>query len=624
MDSDTDISSDIPPDKENHSPVDEDDVTIQISKDSAETTKSTSEVSLLGTRLKQLEITSSGTSIVKRTKKISCKYPLCKDVSSKVIVCGECSANIHYKCSKLPAYQLHRFLTARNYRKFVCEFCCGHIPAEIAQNYIDTSESLDTTLCNASIQECKEKEYNTLQKLLDEKEHVITQQEAFVKSLMETVENNKNIILDKDDVITKQSDVIHSLKTKFLEDDTVDDKEKAEENHGINDCNLVLEQAQLIASEMNNVNNELRDLLEEEKIKSLNLSKRLDSQIIIAQQAEEAYDAQVKVVDTKDQVINYQKITIDNLNTILKSSEAIETHNYSEDPGQEMWHNPLNNLNAVIINSLLVWVDIQRLTTAENIWKTQAVHNFTPEEISTAKYELWKNCGEDLLGKFIRRQGLAKAKTEVNDICLSFHVLLENDVIPTFVATSAMIRQTPLFNPDTSTNSNDSIVHNIKILEDTISATMNTNKHDALVKRLETLEESIITAINMNRERPTLNGHKNDEHNTPTHINDTNGNEIVGYTWRDVVTKNLPTSVKTPGNENTIENNHRSSNIVKTGDHYKQNRNIHTAQEQNNGNTLNSDIDLVVYGATRGSTTTMVSNWIEDHGIKVLDCVLLT
>jgi hypothetical protein len=39
---------------------------------------------------------------------------------------------------------------------------------------------------------------------------------------------------------------------------------------------------------------------------------------------------------------------------------------------------------------------------------------------------------------------------------------------------------------------------------------------------------------------------------------------------------------------------------------------------------LAADIDLVVYGVARNITSIQVSKWIEEQGIKVSDCVLLT
>ena len=50
--------------------------------------------------------------------------------------------------------------------------------------------------------------------------------------------------------------------------------------------------------------------------------------------------------------------------------------------------------NDVILNDLLLWIDIQRKTTAEDVWESQALHKFTKEEITAAKEELWKIVGD--------------------------------------------------------------------------------------------------------------------------------------------------------------------------------------------------------------------------------------
>ena len=60
--------------------------------------------------------------------------------------------------------------------------------------------------------------------------------------------------------------------------------------------------------------------------------------------------------------------------------------------------------NGVILNGLLIWVWIQSRTTADNIWKSQAVAKFTSTEITASKDELWKIAGESVLGKIVKRQ----------------------------------------------------------------------------------------------------------------------------------------------------------------------------------------------------------------------------
>ena len=53
-------------------------------------------------------------------------------------------------------------------------------------------------------------------------------------------------------------------------------------------------------------------------------------------------------------------------------------------------------LHGVIMNGLLLWVDMERRTTAEDIWKSRAVEHFSPEEIKNGSGKLVVNCyGED-------------------------------------------------------------------------------------------------------------------------------------------------------------------------------------------------------------------------------------
>ena len=46
--------------------------------------------------------------------------------------CNECKLQIHYECTRLPAYQLHQFKT-KGYRKYICESCTVDIPNEIKE-----------------------------------------------------------------------------------------------------------------------------------------------------------------------------------------------------------------------------------------------------------------------------------------------------------------------------------------------------------------------------------------------------------------------------------------------------------------------------------------------------------
>ena len=119
MEGDINMPSDIPPNK-----------SISLSQNSTvdsdnTTTENIREVSLLAEELARTDMTiRTYVSISKASTTEACNYPLCDTANGDVIVCGDCLAGVHFKCSKLPAYQIHRFITTKNYGKYVRESCC--------------------------------------------------------------------------------------------------------------------------------------------------------------------------------------------------------------------------------------------------------------------------------------------------------------------------------------------------------------------------------------------------------------------------------------------------------------------------------------------------------------------
>ena len=87
--------------------------------------------------------------------------------------------------------------------------------------------------------------------------------------------------------------------------------------------------------------------------------------------------------------------------------------------------------HCTLLNRLLLWADIQRQTTLENIWKTQDITKFVSGEME-AKEILWRISGESILGKMVKRQGAAKSQSEINDMCAALKILSEKDVCACF------------------------------------------------------------------------------------------------------------------------------------------------------------------------------------------------
>ena len=84
-------------------------------------------------------------------------------------------------------------------------------------------------------------------------------------------------------------------------------------------------------------------------------------------------------------------------------------------------------LHGVILNGFLVWINMQRRTTAENIWKALAIKHFTKEEITDAKDAMWDVGDTNVLGKLIKRQGSPKSSSELDDISTALIKLAENN-----------------------------------------------------------------------------------------------------------------------------------------------------------------------------------------------------
>ena len=219
-------------------------------------------------------------------------------------------------------------------------------------------------------------------------------------------------------------------------------------------------------------------------------------------------------------------------------------------------------------------IDIQRMTTPKNIWKTQAISHYTAKEISEAKRELWRICGETFIGKMIRRQGSSKTKAELDDISVALNTLSEHDILPTFVTPSSMLRHSLLLNENTSNNSNDVILNRLSILEDSINA------------------------LNINREATKPAGTAT---NTLSNsIDNSNNQRSSEELWSSVLLKNIPAAGVCPVAE---------SEDVFTS---TQTRSSHgTTSNENNGSTLAADIDIVAYGVAKNVKAAQLATFLE-------------
>ena len=124
-------------------------------------------------------------------------------------------------------------------------------------------------------------------------------------------------------------------------------------------------------------------------------------------------------------------------------------------------------VNGVVLNGFLLWANIQRKTTIENIWKAQAISSFDKEEITTAKADLWRLSNESTIGKLTKRRGSGKIKSALKK-------LSDKDELPIFLGTSDTVARTPLFNISLNTD-NKELTNRLKIPEDAINSFMSSS-----------------------------------------------------------------------------------------------------------------------------------------------------
>ena len=106
--------------------------------------------------------------------------------------------------------------------------CCGVIPIAIVENCVDSNSPNSIT----SIEAVKENNLincDNIHKVVTDKENVIIEQESLTTSLKETVNTDKELFIYKDDIISKQTDVISFLKNSL----DCGDLENVEDNDNI-------------------------------------------------------------------------------------------------------------------------------------------------------------------------------------------------------------------------------------------------------------------------------------------------------------------------------------------------------------------------------------------------------
>ena len=128
--------------------------------------------------------------------------------------------------------------------------------------------------------------------------------------------------------------------------------------------------------------------------------------------------------------------------------------------------------SSAVLNGFLLWADVQRQITPENIWKAQAMKKVLKEDITQAKELLWRVCGEGVLGKMVSRQGTTKTHSEVNDISAAMKVLSEKESLPMFLGTSGLVTQTTIYISDPINGDSSEMNARLKVFEESINSVL--------------------------------------------------------------------------------------------------------------------------------------------------------
>ena len=252
---------------------------------------------------------------------------------------------------------------------------------------------------------------------------------------------------------------------------------------------------------------------------------------------------------------------------------------------------------------MLAWIDTQRRTSPEDLWKNTALKHFSAEEITNAKNTLWEVAKEGTLERNIGRKGESKSTSELNDICEAFKILSEKQVMPTFISTSTMILQSPPLE-----SAEDQKLCTLSIKLDTIEESLekfskklseqSSKNHDRILsksevtnKKVDSLAQRLFTAED--------NLGQNTQQRNPTQ----NNNTMQQFNERNNLYSNTQPEPKYPP-WNTVQPRRNS-------------------WDANNRNK-NDDISVVIKGVDIDVTSDQINQFLSSNGVNAKECLLLT
>lgn len=215
--------------------------------------------------------------------KMICTDSLCiEDLDNDVLVCVKCDRKIHFRCSRLPAYQIYLFNTKRHL-KYSCQNCVGEIPKQFLELVPNRNRSQPSIKITKELEKLR-KEVKTSKEIIKSKQNienellnVIEKQEAELRMLKKDLQNDPayhTLEYVEKKVEAQLKEFQESIKTTIAKE--CKDAFKSYANAVQSSSSKSLE----LRTEVSSFKNALKDLRREEKAEEVDKQKRANNVII--------------------------------------------------------------------------------------------------------------------------------------------------------------------------------------------------------------------------------------------------------------------------------------------------------------------------------------------------------
>lgn len=196
------------------------------------------------------------------------------------------------------------------------------------------------------------------------------------------------------------------------------------------------------------------------------------------------------------------------IDPVAKFEIAIQTELEFDKMAFVNFSEKINNSGKVLGNGLLLWLDAQLDTNAENLIISESLQHFVDTEITDAKHFLFENCGgvgTDIGVEQVRTGGSRETKNEKNikDVIEAMKILKLCENKPIFVATKPQIMKCPiLFSKSDVNSTNEILIDKLSKVENSLHSFIvkseeqfrvlnkNVSKNDEILQKISTVSKS--------------------------------------------------------------------------------------------------------------------------------------